>query len=174
MGKIISVFGSAMPQEGEKQYTDAYEIGKLIASKGYGVCTGGYHGIMEAVSKGASGYDVDIVGVTVKHFSRSANTFLTQEIVCDSLLQRLETLINIGDGYIILQGGTGTLLELAAVWEYINKGIIEAKPVCCHSPMWKEIVNIIDKQLKHEGRETGIVKTCNNYEECVEWMGGRF
>jgi predicted Rossmann-fold nucleotide-binding protein len=45
---------------------------------------------------------------------------VTKEIVCDTLFERIDKLIEIGDGFVVLQGGTGTLLELAAVWEYFN------------------------------------------------------
>ena len=57
-----------------------------------------------------------------------------------------------GDGFVVLQGGTGTLLELAAVWEYINKDMMNAKPIACHSAIWKSIISEMNKQMKLEGR----------------------
>ncbi|MCB9247843.1 MAG: hypothetical protein H6613_04515 [Ignavibacteriales bacterium] len=51
--KTVTVFGSSMPKPGEEEYENAYLIGKLLAQKGFNVCTGGAQGIMDAVSKGA-------------------------------------------------------------------------------------------------------------------------
>ena len=51
----ISVFGGSQPREGESAYTEAMELGRLLAQHGHTVLTGGYIGTMEAVSRGAAG-----------------------------------------------------------------------------------------------------------------------
>jgi uncharacterized protein (TIGR00725 family) len=170
LSKTITVFGSSRPKPGEEEYEIAYELGRLLAKNKFNVCTGGYLGIMEAVSKGASGSGVDIIGITIKNWNKSANLFLTKEIKCDSLFDRITKLINTGDAFIILQGGTGTLLELAAVWELANKDLMNPKPVASHSPMWKEIVSIINKQMTKEGRDTNLVKSFDTIEKIVGYV----
>ncbi len=92
--------------------------------------------------------------------TQSPSKYLTKEIKCQSLFERISTLVDLGDAYIILQGGTGTLLELAVVWEMMNKRMLNAKPIVCHSSLWKEIVRVMEKQLKHENRE---VKFCRMF-----------
>ena len=52
--KIITVFGSSRPENGHADYADAFELGRSLATAGFDVCTGGYGGVMEAVSRGAS------------------------------------------------------------------------------------------------------------------------
>ena len=96
--------------------------------------------------------------------------FVTREIKCDTLFERINKLIEAGDGYVILQGGTGTLLELAAVWELSNKGLMNHKPVACHSSMWEEIVSVMNKQMKLEGRDDNIVRAFNTVEEIVSYL----
>ena len=49
--KTITIFGSSIPQIGDKEYTDAYFIGKELAKSGFNICSGGSLGIMDAVSK---------------------------------------------------------------------------------------------------------------------------
>jgi len=51
--KIVTIFGSSKPVEGELPYTQAYEIGRGLASGGWTICNGGYGGTMEASAKGA-------------------------------------------------------------------------------------------------------------------------
>ena len=52
-GNIITVFGSARPRAGEADYEEARRLGGELARRGFQVCTGGYTGVMEAVSRGA-------------------------------------------------------------------------------------------------------------------------
>ncbi len=148
MKKTITVFGSAFPKEGDAEYKFAYQLGKRLAQNNFNVCTGGYYGIMEAVSKGALENKADVLGITLLYINNPANDFVTNEIKCENLFDRITKLIEFGDAYIILKGGTGTLLELAAVWEFTNKNLLKVKPIICHSSMWKEIIPIIDERLQ--------------------------
>ena len=170
MNKTITVFGSSRPKPGEEEYNTAHQLGKLLAENKFNVCTGGYYGIMEAVSKGASGNGVEVIGITVKDWDKKGNQFLTKEIKCDTLFERITELIKIGDAFIILQGGTGTLLELSAVWELVNKDLINLKPVACHSSMWQGIVSIMNLQMEKEGRSTDLVKAFESVEDIVDYI----
>src|SRR5258708_39414519 len=51
--KTITVFGSSRPEEGHAEYTEAVELGRALAAESFAVCTGGYGGVMEGVSRGA-------------------------------------------------------------------------------------------------------------------------
>ena len=170
MKKIITIFGSSKPTDNEDQYIIAYDIGKQLALSGFDICTGGFNGIMEAASKGAVEGGGQAIGVTVNLWKRNTNTHVTKEIKCSTLLERINKLIELGDGFVVLQGGTGTLLELAAVWEYINKGLMETKPIACHSAIWKKIVAEMHQQMKLEGRNTDLVKTFGTTEEIVKYF----
>ena len=170
MNKTITVFGSSQPVESDEQYKLAYELGVLLAKSEFDVCTGGFFGIMEAVSKGAVENDGEAIGVTVNNWGPDGNKYLTKEIKCSSLFERINKLIDTGDGFVILQGGTGTLLELAAVWELSNKGIMDNKPIACHSSMWEEITSVMNEQMKLEGRDANLVKSFNTVGEIVEFL----
>ena len=170
MNKTITVFGSSQPVKTDEQYKLAYELGVLLAKSGFDVCTGGFFGIMEAVSKGAVENDGEAIGVTVNNWGPDGNKYLTKEIKCSSLFERINKLIETGDGFVILQGGTGTLLELAAVWELSNKGIMDNKPIACHSSMWEEITSVMNEQMKLEGRDDDLVKSFNTVGEIVNYL----
>jgi hypothetical protein len=168
--KTITVFGSSIPVYGETEYETAYRLGCLLAVSEFNVCSGGYAGIMEAVSKGVTENGGEAAGITLDYVSYRSNIFLTREIKCGTLMERIEKLVSMGDAYIVLNGGTGTLLELAAVWEFMNKNIIPVKPIACHSPMWKEIGSVIDRQIEREKRISGLVKYFNDPEDIVEYL----
>ncbi|MGB5287563.1 MAG: LOG family protein [Ignavibacteriaceae bacterium] len=170
MKKIITIFGSSKPSDKEDQYITAYNLGKLLALNGFDICTGGFNGIMEAASKGAVEGGGQAIGVTVNLWGRLINKYVTEEIKCNTLFERIHKLIELGDGFVALQGGTGTLLELAAVWEYSNKGLMKIKPVACHSSIWKKIVSEMHQQMDLEGRSTDLVKTFDTTEEIVDYF----
>lgn len=168
MNKTITIFGSAIPQTDDTQYKFAYDLGAALAKEGFNICTGGYGGIMEAASKGAYDNAGFVYGVTVDLWEKDPNPFITVEVREQKLFDRITKLLELGDAYVILQGGTGTLLEFAAVWEYANKNLHLAKPVICHSQMWKEIVGVMNKQMQLENRRTDLVKCVNSVDEIVD------
>jgi uncharacterized protein (TIGR00730 family) len=170
MKKTVTVFGSSKTVEGEDEFNTAYKLGKLLTENDFVICSGGYQGIMNAVSKGASENGSEAIGVIVNGWTAHPSKFLTKVVKCNSLFERILKLIELGDAYVILQGGTGTLLELAAVWELNNKNLIDHKPVVCHSSMWKRVIDIIDNQLQKENRETGLVKCFDDVMDIVNYL----
>lgn len=167
MERTVTIFGSSIPKPGEEQYEIAYQLGSKLAEEGFNICTGGYGGIMEAASKGA--YDTGglVYAVTVDNWNSNPNPYITIEVRGKTLFERIEKLIEMGDAYVVLQGGTGTFLELAAVWEYANKKLQPEKPIICHSQMWKEIVVVMNKQMAYEGRRTDLVEISEDVNQIV-------
>ncbi len=168
--KTITVFGSSIPQPGEKDYEEAYLVGRKLAENGFNVCTGGAMGIMDAVSKGASEIGAEAIGITVAMFNSKTSKYLTTEVKCDTLFERLDNLITSGDGFIILPGGTGTLLEISLVWEMFNKGISEIKPVACLGEMWSKIVAPMEERVRYEKRRENIINCYNTVDEVINFI----
>lgn len=172
--KIVTVFGSAIPQPGSDEYENAYKIGKLLAQNGFNICSGGAQGIMDAVSKGAKEEGKSAIGITIDIFNSITTKYLTNEVKCKTLFERIDNLINYGDAFIILPGGTGTFLELAVVWELINKNIIEQKPIACLGIMWKKIIDVMDDRLTYENKRTGLIKYHDSIEETIDFIKYQF
>ena len=143
--KIITIFGTSKARPGDSTFTLAYETGALLAKAGFTVANGGYGGTMLAAAKGAAEAGGEIIGVTCSAVKSSkANEYVTREIVTGSLDERLETLVKLGQAYIVLPGGTGTLLELAKVWELKNKGFLKTdKPIILLGGFWKPLIELI-------------------------------
>ncbi len=170
MKKIVTVFGSSIPIKGEEQYEIAYRLGAILAKNNFDVCNGGNMGIMEAVSKGAVENGGRAIGITLEGYFNSHNKFLTEHIACKTLFERITKLINTGDAFIALQGGTGTLLELSAVWEFMNKEILEQKPFACHGKIWQPLLEVMERQIAIENRKIGLLKYFDKIEDCAEYI----
>ena len=143
--KVITIFGTGRAKHGDSVYELAMELGRLLAQAGITIANGGYGGTMLAAAIGAAKAGGEIIGVTCSAFKSSkANEYITREIVTASLDERLDTLIKLGQGYIVLPGGTGTLLELAKVWELKNKGFLKPdKTIILIGKFWKPLVELV-------------------------------
>jgi uncharacterized protein (TIGR00730 family) len=142
---IVTVFGTGRARKGEPAYVLAEQVGRALAEAGFVVANGGYGGTMRAGAKGAAEAGGTVVGVTCSAFKRSvANEYVTREVRTDSLDERLKNLIKAGHAYVVLPGGTGTLLELASVWELKNKGFLDrARPIILVGDFWKPLVEVV-------------------------------
>ncbi len=141
---VVSVFGTGRARPGEPACVFAEHLGRALAQAGFAVANGGYRGTMYAAAKGAAEAGGTVIGVTCSAFKAVANEYITREISTRSLEERLNTLVQMGRAYVVLPGGTGTLLELALVWELKNKGFLDgAKPIILAGEFWKPLVDLI-------------------------------
>ena len=172
---VVTVFGSSKPREGEAEYAIAREVGRRIAEAGFAVCNGGYGGIMEASARGAKEAGGATIGVVASIFSKSANAFIDRKILKDSLVDRLMALIELGDAYVVLKGGTGTLVELAMVWELMNKRLAVEKPILLMGNFWSPVMKTLNGQLAYEGRgaATKYVTRVSTPMKCAEVLKER-
>ncbi len=146
---VITVFGSSRPQPGSQAYETAQALGAALARAGFAVANGGYGGTMEATARGAREAGGATIGVTAEAFRSKANSWIEKEIRVQNWQARLFKLIELGAGYVVLPGGTGTLVELSVVWEWINKRFIDSRPLVLLGDYWLPVVNAIPQAELH-------------------------
>ena len=172
MSKVITIFGSSRPIKGDEEYQLAYEVGKQLSLTGFTVCNGGFGGIMEASARGAKDAGGKTIGVTFNIKGRAANPWIDENIHVPALIDRMIKLIELGDAYVVLKGGTGTLLELAAAWEFINKGVLAEKPIVIVGDFWQNVVETLREELLWEGIGdcTKFIHSASSPEECASFL----
>lgn len=149
MKKLVAVFGPANCKGAERLYDDAARLGTLLAQAGFTVVTGGYEGIMEAVSKGARAAGGAAIGITAEVYyakGREANEYLTREIRVKSATDRLMELLDLPDAWCAIGNSTGTLAEVAMAWDYMTKGFIEKKPIILIGESWKGFLEYVQSE----------------------------
>ncbi len=163
--RTIAVFGGSEPGPGDPAYDEARRLGTAIATAGWTLCNGGYGGTMEAACRGAAEAGGTTIGVTCAAFGRGgANRWVQREISTDNLNDRLSQLIELGDAYVVLPGATGTLLELAAVWELANKRFITGKPIVLLGAFWGPVVELM---ARASPRSSNHVKLAETVEDVI-------
>ncbi len=143
MIKVVTSFGTAFVKPDEPLYSEITDIGKYIARAGYDICSGGYYGSMEAISKGAKAAGGKTIGVTVKGWDAAPNSFIDEIVEMPNLMERIVELIGIADSYIILRGGTGTLVEISVTLELMNKRSMPEKKMIFYTNFWMNMIEIL-------------------------------
>jgi len=139
---IISVFGGSAPKPGEPAYEEARKLGFTLGSEGHTLLTGGYVGVMEAISLGGQEADAHVIGATcgqleVSHLVRTANPYLTEEWHFDTLQERLFAPVERCDAAIAMPGGIGTMAEISIMWNEIIIHAIPRRPLILFGRDWK-------------------------------------
>ena len=164
--RIVTIFGTGRAKAGDLTFELAYELGRELARSWFTIANGGYGGTMLAGAKGASEAGGEVIGVTCSAWKSKANEFVSREIVTASLNERLGKLVELGRAYIVLPGGTGTLLELAMVWELKNKGFLGGeKPIILLGEFWKPLVDVVASDDFESSRS---VEQADGVEQAVQ------
>src|SRR5438445_12295780 len=141
---MVAVFGSSRPREGDADYEEACTLGRALGKHGFAVCSGGYGGVMEAVSRGAKEAGGKTYGVTAEFFKAAKlNPWIDVEVRKKTWEERLFELIRLAHGFVACKGGTGTLVELAVVWEMLNKSVMTGKPLSVLGQFWSPIIECV-------------------------------
>jgi len=167
--KKICVFGT-YKDLGSGERDEIVRLGRLLAEKGFAVVSGGFSGSMEDISKGAKAAGGKTIGVTYYKYadtSKGANRYVDEEIKTGDIFERISKMMEVSDGFIVLQGGTGTLLELAAVLEHINKGMMSPKPIVAIGDFWKGVVGNLKSEriLDKAASEKFNIRDCSELIE---------
>jgi uncharacterized protein (TIGR00730 family) len=158
---VVTVFGHSQATPGTPAWQNAYDLGREIALAGWTLCNGGYGGTMEAAARGACEAGGTTIGVTCSALPLRCgpNAYIQREIPTGELSVRLQRLIDHGRAYVVLPGGTGTLLELALVWELVSKGMLgRAAPIVLFGSFWAGLNDVV-RSVQPSATELPVVET---------------
>jgi uncharacterized protein (TIGR00730 family) len=170
--RSITVFGSAQPQPDSPAYKQACELGRRLASAGFAVINGGYTGTMSAVSQGAVEAGGTATGITCALFDSSrpqGNPYLSAAIHTPDLLSRLRQLVERGDGYVVLGGGVGTLLELFLVWNMLAIGVF-SRPCVLVGAHWRRVLFDLVAETQVGPEHTAMLHIADTVKDAVRWL----
>ena len=156
---LVAVFGSSRVHPEDPAYESGRRCGRLLAEAGYRVATGGYGGMMAAVSQGAAEAGGVVIAVTAPELfphRAGANEWATIEKPRTTLAQRIGELVDESTATIALPGSLGTLTELIVAWNdaYVAAmGSSPSKPVIAVGEAWADLVTRIGAAvdgMRHE------------------------
>ncbi|MDO8619288.1 MAG: LOG family protein [Candidatus Daviesbacteria bacterium] len=169
----VAIFGFADSKPKDKLYKEAYQVAYVLAKAGYTVVDGGGPGVMEAASRGAKTASGKVIGVTfyptdTDNFEgRDINNPVDEEIKTKSYVERTLTLLREGQVYVIFNGASGTLSEFAMAWGLARIYFGHHKPIILYGKFWREITNVLKKNLMLRPGETRVYKIVETPEQML-------
>lgn len=163
--KIVTIFGGSRCREDSVEYKEAREVGERLAEAGFTICTGGYLGVMEAASRGAREKGGRVFGILMNEFKTEPNRYLTDKVASEHFYERLQNLIQRSVGFVALRGGMGTVTEISLVWNKLQTGVIERRPLVLLGDCWKQVVECWQENLVVSNADIALLDFAENAEE---------
>jgi len=168
---IVTVFGGSRCGPESEEYRHGLELGRLLAEASYTVCTGGYAGVMEAVSRGAHERHGDVIGVTMEQFDVAPNRYLKRVLPSPDFYARLQGLIRQSCAYVALRGGMGTLTEVCLVWNKLYMRVIEPRPLILVGSCWPPVIEAWRRHLVVDDEDSRLLTFVDTPNEALRVIG---
>ena len=120
----VAVIGGNKKSCTKKDYETALDVGKILVDSSCRIFTGGYGGVMEAVSKGGKSSlnykEGGIVAIIPDLSKKKVNDYSDIIIITGMGFSRNQILVASSDLIIAIGGGAGTLNELTFAWQLVK------------------------------------------------------
>ena len=149
----VTFFGSARVAEDSAPYLEAREVARRFGERGWAVVTGGGPGVMEAANRGVKEGGGLSVGFNIKlPHEQHSNPWLDVSYTFDHFYARKVCFVKPSEGFVIFQGGFGTLDELFEALTLIQTGKVQHFPVVLFgSDYWDGMLDWIRAELLAAG-----------------------
>lgn len=169
----ITFLGYADAKEADDPFKAAFEVAALCAKEGYTVVNGAGPGIMKASTLGAQSEGGKVIGVTfypkdVPFFEgRDETNNVDQLIVERNYLHRTLKLLEMGQVFVIFNGGTGTISEFAMAWGLARLYFGHHKPLILYGDFWQEIIFAFTSGMYIRAEERHVFKIVNKPKQVI-------
>ena len=169
----VTFLGYADAKEADDPFKAAFEVAALCAKAGYTVVNGAGPGIMKASTLGAQSVGGKVIGVTfypkdIPFFEgRDETNNVDQLIVEENYLERTLKLLEIGQIFVIFNGGTGTISEFAMAWGLARLYFGHHKPLILYGDFWQEIIFAFTRGMYIRAEERQVFKIVNKSAQVI-------
>ncbi len=171
--KKVTIFGYSEAKPGDSLYQAAFEVSKLLAEAGFDIVNGAGPGVMRASTEGAHAGGGKVIGVT---FDPKGMTFFEGQdpknkadklLVLEGYVERTMKLIELGEVYVIFNGGTGTLSEFAMTWGLARLYFGNHKPMVFYGSFWHEVIEALAENMLIREKEKQVYRIVNSPKEAL-------
>lgn len=170
----VTFFGHSEAKTGGREFQAAKKSAFLLAKQGITIVNGAGPGIMKASTLGAKqaggkavGVGFDAQGMT-NFEGRDPTNPVDEEITADDYWQRTKKLLELGDVYVIFNGGTGTISEFGMAWGLARLFFGKHKPMILYGSWWHEIMEAFGKNMLLREEELQVYEIVSAPEQVVE------
>jgi uncharacterized protein (TIGR00730 family) len=173
----VTIFGSSRITRGDALYNSARDLAFQLTKLGCDIVTGGGPGLMEAANEGAQ--EGDIEGKTKSYglhielpHEYEPNKYLDRMSSHRTFFSRLHHFVRLSHAYIVMPGGIGTSLETYMIWQLLQVGYLQDRPLILLGDMWQGLLHWMEKEMvPHKlinPEDLHIVKAVDSIEAAVQ------
>jgi len=176
--KKVAIYGDADAKKTDQHFIDAFNTAKLLAENGYIVVNGGGPGVMLASTMGAKEGKGKVEVVIIDERIDMGKNYEGSEVFnkkqvnkiyrTKTIQERTAKVVEIADAHIIFKGGTGTMAELALVWEKAKFEYGKHEPLIFFGDCWKNTVEDLVENLNFDKIERKVYDFAENPEEVLK------
>lgn len=173
----ITVFlgssGGTLPK-----FVDAVEeFGRWIAENGHTLVYGGTNdGLMKVLADTVLGSGGKVIGVVPNFMAERGDLRedLTDTVLVDTMAERKSTLLELGDVFVAMPGGVGTLEEISEAVSARKLGFLEAPCVFLNiDGFWEPMRQQLQSMKKcgfYSDAESARVRFASDVPECIRML----
>lgn len=178
--KAVSIFGYANTQPDDDLYKSAFEVSRVLAENGLEIVNGGGPGVMRAATEGAHAGAGRVTVATfypkfIENFEgKDKLNKADKEIVMNNYVDRTMKLLELGNAYVVFNGGTGTLSEFGMAWGLAYLYFGHHKPLILYGEYWHEITEVLARRMLISEARPGalrVYKIATTPEMVVDYLG---
>lgn len=180
--KKVAIFGDAEAKKTSQHFIDAYNTAKLLAQNGYTIVNGGGGGVMLAATLGAKagGGRVEIVVLDPKKkpinfegYNKENHDLADKIYLTPNYPQRLNKLIEVGEAFVIFNGGVGTLSEIGLSWQMAKFDFGHHEPLIFFGEQMNRVIEELVGTLNYDPLEKKIYEVVLTPEEVLKTIQNR-
>lgn len=172
--KSAAFFGFSWLPKTDPEWHDVYNFAKRLAEKDIEIIDGGGPGVMLAATEGAESVkDSRTTGV---YYRPKDSTMFEGEALANvadkkmyyaDYVHRTLKLLELGDIYIIFNGGTGTISEFGMAWGLARLYYGHHKPLILFGDFWHEVLDSVIKNMHIREEEKKVFHIVSNVDEAI-------
>ena len=180
--KKVAIFGDAEAKKNDQHFIDAYNTSKLLAQNGYTIVNGGGGGIMLAATLGAKagGGKVEVVVLdpqkkpdNFEGYNKENHDLADKIYSTPNYPERLSKLVEVGEAFVIFNGGVGTLSEIGLSWQMAKFDFGNHEPLIFFGEEMNSVVQELVKTLKYDSLEKKLYEIVLTPEEVLKTIDKR-
>lgn len=174
--KSVAFFGSSTVLPTDPHFEAARSVAQEVGRSGRRVVTGGGPGVMLAATLGAKEGGGSTTVVYFKpelasvRESKAAASYADEQFEEANYVLRTKKLLELGNAYIVFNGGTGTLSEFAMAWGVNRLYFGHHKPLLLYGTFWRDLMKDFRKYMLVRPQEYEVFSIVNSPLEVVETL----
>ncbi|NMC35434.1 hypothetical protein GYA49_00140 [Candidatus Beckwithbacteria bacterium] len=171
--KHIAIFGGAEAADGSILYQEVFNVAQTLAEHDYTIVNGGGPGVMLAATQGAESVGGKTLSVTFDPKNapgfegRYVKNQTDKEIKTHNYIERMFTLMEQSDCYVIFNGGTGTISEFGTAWCLARLYYGHHKPFILYGNFWHDVIAAFYKNMMMRANDDKVFEITNSPEEVL-------